>query len=73
MCVVGYSTFTNLWRSLLPSVILMKPMTDLCWQCHTASTAMLRSANLSEEEKLEAVRSAQEYLCIVQMEQITDP
>ena len=27
---VGYSTFTSLWRSLLPSIILMKPMTDLC-------------------------------------------
>ena len=65
---VGYSTFTSLWRSLLPSIILMKPMTDLCWKCQKASTAIQRSANLSEEEKSEAVRSAQEHLRIVKME-----
>ena len=30
---VAYSTFNKLWKSLLPSIILMKPMTDLCWTC----------------------------------------
>ena len=65
---VGYSTFTSLWRSLLHSIILMKPMTDLFWQCQKAGTAIQRSANLSEEEKSEAVRSAQEQLRIVQVE-----
>ena len=68
MRAVGYSTFTGLWRSLLPSVILMKPTTDLCWQCQKASTAIQRSANLSEEEKSAAVLSAQEHLRIAQME-----
>ena len=53
MRAVGYSTFTGLWRSLLPSVILMKPMTDLCWQCQKGSTVIQRSANLSDEEKSE--------------------
>ena len=65
---VAYSTFTLLWRSLLPSIILMKPMTDLCWQCQQASAAIQRSANLSEEEKSEAVQVAQEHLRIVQLE-----
>lgn len=65
---VGYSTFTSLWRSLLPSVILMKPMTDLCWQCQKGSTAIQRSANLSEEEKSAAVLSVQEHLRVVQVE-----
>ena len=68
MRVVGYSTFTGLWRSLLPPVIIMKPMTDLCWQCQKGSTAIQRSANLSEEEKSAAVLSAQEHLRIVKME-----
>ena len=68
MRAVGYSTFTGLWRSLLPSVILMKPMTDLCWQCQKGSTVIQRSANLSEEEKSAAVLSAQEHLRIVQVE-----
>ena len=66
--VVGYSTFTHLWRSLLPSVILMKPMTDLCWQCQKTSTAIQRSSNLSEEEKSAAVLSVQEHLQVVQVE-----
>ena len=65
---VAYPTFTRLWRSLLPSIILMRPMTDLCWQCQKGSIAIQRSANLSEEEKSDAVRSAQEHLRIVQME-----
>ena len=68
MRAVAYSTFTNLWRSLLPSIILMKPMTDLCWQCQKGSTAIQRSANLSEEEKSAAVLSAQEHLRVVQVE-----
>ena len=68
MRVVGYSTFTGLWRSLLPPVIIMKPMTNLCWQCQKGSTAIQRSANLSEEEKSAAVLSAQEHLRIVKME-----
>ena len=47
---VAYTTTTlcHLWRSLLPSVIIMKPMTDLCWTCHQNSTAILRAANCSE-------------------------
>jgi hypothetical protein len=39
---VAYTTFCRLWRSLLPSVVIMKPMTDLCWMCHQNSTAILR-------------------------------
>ena len=30
---VAYTSFCRRWRSLLPSVVVMKPMTDLCWQC----------------------------------------
>ena len=44
----------------------MKPMTDLLCQCQKASAAIQRSTNLSEEEKSEAVRSAQGHLRIVQ-------
>ncbi len=48
---VCYSTFTSLWRQLLPHVVVMKPMTDLCWLCQQNSTAMTRSLNRSTEEK----------------------
>ena len=45
---VAYTTFCRLWRSLLPSVIIMKPMSDLCWTCHQNSAAILCAANRSE-------------------------
>lgn len=48
---VSYSTFTSLWRQLLPHVVVMKPMSDLCWMCQKNSTAITRSANQPEEEK----------------------
>ena len=48
---VCYSTFTSLWRQLLPHVVVMKPMSDLCWLCQQNSTAITRSANRPEEEK----------------------
>ena len=48
---VCYSMFTFLWRQLLPHVVVMKPMSDLCWLCQQNSTATTRSANRPEEEK----------------------
>ena len=65
---VAYSTFNRLWRTLLPSIIIMRPMTHLCWQCQKNSTAILRSANVSDEEKTDAVLAALEHLCIVKVE-----
>ena len=51
MRAVAYSTFTQLWRQLLPNIVVMKPMSDLCWICQQNSTAIMRSANCPEEEK----------------------
>lgn len=65
---VAYSTFCRLWRTLLPSVLIMRPMTDLCWQCQQNSTAILRSANLSDSEKSDTLRKAEEHLRVVQVE-----
>ena len=48
---VAYSTFCRLWKCLIPSILIMKPITDLCWQCQQNNTAVIRSANCSEEEK----------------------
>ena len=48
---VSYSMFTSLWRQLLPHVVVMKPMSDLCWICQQNSTAIAKSANRPEEEK----------------------
>lgn len=50
---VAYSTFCRVWKQFLRHVIVARPMTDLCWKCQQNSTAIIRSANLSEGEKSE--------------------
>ena len=59
MCPVSYSTFTSLWRQLLPHVVVMKPMSELCWMCQKDSTAITRSANRPEGEKTLVCKSMQ--------------
>ncbi len=66
--VVAYSTFCHLWRTLLPSVILMRPMADLCWQCQQNSQTVLRTANSPEAEKSSVLQNALEHLRVVTME-----
>ena len=65
---VAYSTFCRLWKVLLPSIILMQPMTDLCWQCQKNSSTILRAANSPEQEKSVALSNALEHLKIVKVE-----
>ena len=65
---VSYTSFRRLWRNLVPSVITMKPMTDLCRQCQQNNTAVLRSSNTSEEEKSATLKKAEEHLRIVSIE-----
>ena len=48
---VAYSTFTQLWHQLLPHILVMKPMSDLCWIFQQNSTAIVRSTNKPEEDK----------------------
>ena len=62
---VAYTTF---WRKPLPSVIIMKPMTDLCWTCQQNSAAIRQAANSSEATKSNTIREAEEHLRIVQVE-----
>ena len=62
---VRYTSFCRLWRSLVPSVTIMKPMTDLCWQCQQNNNAVIRSANSTELEKSLTLKKAEEHLRIV--------
>ena len=48
---VAYTTFTNIWRKLLPHIMSTRPMTDLCAVCHQNAGLIMRSSNISEEEK----------------------
>ncbi len=48
---VAYSTFCRVWKQFLHHIVVTRPMTDLCWRYQQNSTAIVRSANLSEGEK----------------------
>ena len=50
---VAYFTLCQVWRRFLQHVIVARPMTDLCAVCQKHSAAIIRSVNLSEEEKSE--------------------
>ena len=47
----AYTTFCALWKQLTPQIMVMKPMSDLCWVCQENSVALMRSANMPEEDK----------------------
>ena len=65
---VGYSKFVDLWNTLLPYVLIMTPMTDLCFTCQTNNNSILRSANLPEAQKTESVRTQEKHLFHAQRE-----
>ena len=48
---VAYFTFCYLWRTLLPSALVLKPRSDLCSQCQQNSSAIVPRVNSSESEK----------------------
>ncbi len=66
--VIAYSTFCRLWRTQLPYIILMKPMTDLCWKCQQNGNGILRAANSSDSVKSARIEEALEHLRIVTVE-----
>ena len=46
----AFSTFCILWKKLTPHIMVMKPMTDLCWICQKNSMVIMRSAHTPEAE-----------------------
>jgi hypothetical protein len=66
--VVAYSTFCFIWRTLVPSIVVLKPRSDLCWQCQQNSASIIRTSNTSGAEKTTAISNALEHLRIVKLE-----
>jgi len=58
---VGYSKFVDLWNQLNPHIVIMRPMSDLCFTCQHNSQ-IVRSANLPESLKSACVRAQEEHL-----------
>ena len=65
---VGYTTFCNIWHTLLPHLVKMKPMSDLCWTCQQNSTKVMKMMNRPEGEKSAALKSVTEHIELVQKE-----
>ena len=66
--VVAYTTFCRLWKLLLPDIIMIRPMSDLCWHCQQNSHLILRSANSTDIEKTRNLDNALEHLHVVAAE-----
>ena len=47
------TAFMRTWKRYVPSVVVCRPMSDLCWYCQQNNMAIYQSANLSEAEKEE--------------------
>jgi hypothetical protein len=65
---LAFTTFSWLWRKQVPHILVMKPMTDLCWFCQRNTNLLLRSANQPDEVKSAAIREAEEHLRVVGIE-----
>ena len=63
-----FHLLVNLFFLLLPYVILMKPMTDLCWKCQRNGSAIVWAANYSDVNKSATIEEALEHLRFVQVE-----
>lgn len=64
---VEYSTFCYHWSKLMPSIIIMKRLSDLCWQCQQNSAAILCTTNCPEAVMSAAIADALEHIQIVKM------
>ena len=65
---VSRKTFSSLWQQLVPQVVIMTPMTDLCWQCQKNSSLIQRAANRSDEDKSQVVQKALAHVQRAQQE-----
>ena len=59
---VGQSTFCKLWGEHCPTLVIIKPATDLCTKCQNYSTKLSNGGNLSEEEKMEDLRLYNDHI-----------
>ncbi len=67
-CVIAYTTFCRLWKTQLPCIMIMKPMTDLCWKSQQNGNSIMLAANSSDSIKSARIEEALEHLRIVQIE-----
>jgi len=60
----AYTTFCGYWRSILPFIIVGKPMSDLCWTCQQNNSMILKTINRPTSEKSDVSYSLNFILCV---------
>lgn len=63
-----YSSFTELWRELLPTVCIQKPRTDLCSECKLDSLALSKLKSMDEEKRRVLLNRSIAHLNLVDQE-----
>ena len=58
----GYREFCRLWSEVVLFIRVLPPADDLCTVCQDNSAQILKSANLSEDEKKSRLLKAQQHL-----------
>ena len=61
-------TFQRIWNNVCPYVSVMKPATDLCFDCQQNASLVMRSANLSEDIKSQRLQDAQKHLATARLQ-----
>ena len=59
---ISWAKFHSLWLELVSDISAIKPGTDLCFECQQNINVILKSANLSEDEKSERLKAAEAHL-----------
>ncbi|XP_064636957.1 uncharacterized protein LOC135493509 [Lineus longissimus] len=59
---VSECTFNRLWQQYVPTVLPMKPMSDLCWTCHQNSALILKASKREVVDKTDALKKAEKHL-----------
>lgn len=65
----GYREFCRLWSEVVPYIRVMPPADDLCPTCQDNVSLIIKSANLSEDEKSQRLQIAEKHLQQVQLSQ----
>lgn len=58
----GYREFCRLWLEVVPYIRVLPPADDLCHVCQENNAQILKSINLSEDEKTTRLIAAQQHL-----------
>ena len=59
--VISRRTFESLWSQLCPYITVMKPATDVCFECQENTSLLMKAANMPESMKSKLISHAQKH------------